>query len=112
MAEQFLGVGFDVHGGGSDLVFPHHENEAAQTRAARGTELAQLWMHNGMIQSTGEKMAKSVGNIAPLHEELARHSAQALVMYLIPGHYRQPLAFSQAELDDADRRVQRIREAL
>ena len=70
MAEQFLGVGFDIHGGGSDLVFPHHENEAAQTRAARGEELAKLWMHNGMIQSTGEKMAKSVGNIAPLHEVL------------------------------------------
>ena len=65
MAEQLLGVGFDIHGGGSDLVFPHHENEAAQTRAARGAELARLWMHNGMIQFTGEKMAKSVGNIAP-----------------------------------------------
>ena len=73
MAEEFLGVGFDIHGGGSDLVFPHHENEAAQTRAARGEELARLWMHNGMIQSTGEKMAKSVGNIAPLHEVLARY---------------------------------------
>ena len=66
MAEQLLGVGFDIHGGGSDLVFPHHENEAAQTRARRGSELAKLWMHNGMIQFTGEKMAKSVGNIALL----------------------------------------------
>ena len=72
MAEQLLGVGFDIHGGGSDLLFPHHENEAAQTRAARGQELARLWMHNGMIQFTGEKMAKSVGNIAPLHEVLDR----------------------------------------
>ena len=70
MAEQLLGVGFDIHGGGSDLVFPHHENEAAQTRCARGAELATLWMHNGMIQFTGEKMAKSVGNIALLHEVL------------------------------------------
>ena len=70
MAEELLGVGFDIHGGGSDLLFPHHENEAAQTRAARGSELARLWMHNGMIQFTGEKMAKSVGNIAPLHEVL------------------------------------------
>jgi cysteinyl-tRNA synthetase len=58
MAEDTLGVGFDIHGGGSDLLFPHHENEAAQTRAARGGELANIWMHNGMIQSTGEKMAK------------------------------------------------------
>ena len=112
MAEEFLGVGFDVHGGGSDLVFPHHENEAAQTRAARGQELAKLWMHNGMIQFTGEKMAKSVGNIAPLHEVLARHGRDAVLMYLISGHYRQPLAFSPSELADAERRVERIRDAL
>ncbi len=112
MAEQLLGVGFDIHGGGSDLVFPHHENEAAQTRSARGAELAQLWMHNGMIQLTGEKMAKSAGNIAPLHEVVAQYGAEAVVMYLISGHYRQPLAFSQAELENADRRIYRIRDAL
>jgi cysteinyl-tRNA synthetase len=112
MAEQFLGVGFDIHGGGSDLVFPHHENEAAQTRAARGEELARLWVHNGMIQLTGEKMAKSVGNIAPLHEVLERYGRDAVVMYLISGHYRQPLAFSPSELEDADRRVYRVRDAL
>jgi cysteinyl-tRNA synthetase len=112
MAEQLLGVGFDIHGGGSDLVFPHHENEAAQTRAARGSELARLWMHNGMIQLTGEKMAKSLGNIAPLHEVLERHGRDAVVMYLISGHYRQPLAFSEAELQAAERSVYRIRDAL
>jgi cysteinyl-tRNA synthetase len=112
MAEQFLGVGFDIHGGGSDLVFPHHENEAAQTRAARGQELTKLWMHNGMIQLTGEKMAKSAGNIAPLHEVLGQYGPEAVVMYLISGHYRQPLAFSPSELEDADRRVYRIRDAL
>jgi cysteinyl-tRNA synthetase len=112
MAEQFLGVGFDIHGGGSDLVFPHHENEAAQTRAARGSELAKLWMHNGMIQFTGEKMAKSVGNIALLHEVIERYGRDAVVMYLISGHYRQPLAFSEGELEDAGRRVARIRDAL
>jgi cysteinyl-tRNA synthetase len=112
MAEQLLGVGFEIHGGGSDLVFPHHENEAAQTRAARGEELAKLWMHNGMIQFTGEKMAKSVGNIAPLGEVLAEFGSEAVVMYLLSGHYRQPLAFSDAELQEADRRVQRLRGAL
>ncbi|HEV3047982.1 MAG TPA: cysteine--tRNA ligase [Solirubrobacteraceae bacterium] len=112
MAERFLGVGFDIHGGGSDLVFPHHENEAAQTRAARGAELARIWMHNGMIQFTGEKMAKSVGNIAPLHEVLERHGREAVVIYLISGHYRQPLAFSAEALEDAERRVYRVRDAL
>ncbi len=112
MAEGLLGVGFDIHGGGSDLVFPHHENEAAQTRAARGEELAHIWMHNGMIQFTGEKMAKSVGNIALLHEVLAQYGRDAVVMYLVGGHYRQPLAFSPSELQDADRRVHRIRDAL
>jgi cysteinyl-tRNA synthetase len=112
MAESLLGVGFDVHGGGSDLVFPHHENEASQTRAARGAELARIWMHNGMIQLTGEKMAKSAGNIALLHEVIEQHGREAVVMYLIGGHYRQPLAFSEAELEDAGRRVARILEAL
>jgi cysteinyl-tRNA synthetase len=110
MAEQFLGVGFDIHGGGSDLVFPHHENEAAQTRAARGAELTKLWMHNGMIQFTGEKMAKSVGNIALLREVLDEYGADAVVMYLISGHYRQPLAFSRAALEQAQANVNRIRE--
>ncbi len=111
MAEQVLGVGFDIHGGGSDLVFPHHENEAAQTRAARGAELTRLWMHNGMIQATGEKMAKSVGNIAPLHEVVERYGAEAVVMYLISGHYRQPLAFSPETMEQARANVKRIREA-
>jgi cysteinyl-tRNA synthetase len=111
MAEELLGVGFDVHGGGSDLVFPHHENEAAQTRAARGHELTKLWMHNGMIQFTGEKMAKSVGNIALLHEVLERYGAATVVMYLVSGHYRQPLAFSEAALEQAQANANRIREA-
>jgi len=111
MAEQLLGVGFDIHGGGSDLVFPHHENEAAQTRAARGEELTRVWMHNGMIQSTGEKMAKSTGNIATLREVLDAHGAETVVMYLLSGHYRQPLAFSPAALEQAGANVGRIREA-
>jgi cysteinyl-tRNA synthetase len=110
MAEDLLGVGFDIHGGGSDLVFPHHENEAAQTRAARGRELARVWMHNGMIQATGEKMAKSTGNIAPLHAVIGRYGAEAVVMYLVSGHYRQPLAFSQATMEQARANVARIRE--
>ncbi|MGA2321313.1 MAG: cysteine--tRNA ligase [Solirubrobacteraceae bacterium] len=112
MAEAVLGVGFDIHGGGSDLVFPHHENEAAQTRGARGAELARLWVHNGMIQSTGEKMAKSLGNIATLAEVLDRYGRETVVIYLAGGHYRQPLAFSEAALEEAARSVKRIRDAL
>ncbi|HEY2767549.1 MAG TPA: cysteine--tRNA ligase [Solirubrobacteraceae bacterium] len=111
MAEGLLGVGFDIHGGGSDLVFPHHENEAAQTRTARGAELAGLWVHNGMIQLTGEKMAKSAGNIALLHEVLERWGRETVLMYLLGGHYRQPLAFSEAVLEQARANVNRIREA-
>jgi cysteinyl-tRNA synthetase len=111
MAEQLLGVDFAVHGGGSDLVFPHHENEAAQTRAGRGAPLARIWMHNGMVQTEGEKMAKSVGNIFLLHAALDEYGRDAVVMYLLSGHYRQPLAFSAERLDEAAARVERIREA-
>jgi cysteinyl-tRNA synthetase len=111
MAEEGLPGGVDIHGGGSDLVFPHHENEAAQTRAARGHELARIWMHNGMIQSTGEKMAKSVGNIAPLYEVIDAYGPEAVVMYLLSGHYRQPLAYSAEALEQAAANVKRIREA-
>ena len=111
MAEQTLGLGFDIHGGGSDLLFPHHENEAAQTRCARGQELVRIWMHNGMIQLTGEKMAKSVGNIALLREVIERYGSEVVVMYLISGHYRQPLAFSESALGQAKANVARIREA-
>jgi cysteinyl-tRNA synthetase len=111
MAEDTERRGVDIHGGGLDLLFPHHENEASQTRSARGLELARIWMHNGMIQATGEKMAKSVGNIAPLHEVVARYGSEAAVMYLISGHYRQPLAYSDAALEQARSNVDRIREA-
>jgi len=111
MAEQILGVDFDIHGGGTDLVFPHHENEAAQTRAARGEPLARIWMHNGMVQQEGEKMAKSVGNIFLLHAALDAYERDAVVMYLLSGHYRQPLAFSADRLEEAAARVDRIREA-
>jgi len=113
MAEDLLGVDFDVHGGGNDLIFPHHENEAAQTRAARGSELARIWMHNGMLQfgRDGEKMAKSVGNVVSLHDALARYGRDALIMYFSGGHYRQPVLFSDEQLADAAARVRRIREA-
>jgi cysteinyl-tRNA synthetase len=109
MAEKYLGPGFAVHGGGADLVFPHHENEIAQTEAARGVPLARLWMHNGMVQVAEEKMAKSVGNIFQLSEALDRFAPETLVAYLISGHYRQPLEFSTEALEEAESRVERIR---
>ena len=111
MAEQLLGVDFEIHGGGSDLIFPHHENEAAQTRAAHAAPLARLWMHNGMIRLQSEKMAKSVGNVFVLHEALAGYGRDALLMYFCGGHYRQPIEFDGERLAEAGARVSRIREA-
>ena len=109
MAEKLLGTDFDIHGGGVDLVFPHHENEIAQTEAARGVPLARLWMHNGMIRVADEKMSKSVGNIFQLSEALDRYGRDAVVAYLISGHYHQPLEFSDRALTEADARVKGIR---
>jgi cysteinyl-tRNA synthetase len=111
MAEELLGVGFEIHGGGNDLVFPHHENEAAQTRCARGAELAQIWMHNGMLQFGEEKMAKSVGNVALLREVLEDAGRDALIMLFAGAHYRQPMAFDDLRLQEARARVARVRDA-
>jgi cysteinyl-tRNA synthetase len=109
MSEKELGPDFAIHGGGIDLVFPHHENEVAQTEAARGVPLARIWMHNGMVQIDEEKMSKSVGNIFQLSEALDRFGGQTVVAYLASGHYRQPLAFSEEQLQEAAARVERIR---
>jgi cysteinyl-tRNA synthetase len=115
MAEELLGLELDIHGGGVDLVFPHHENEAAQTLAGRGRPLARLWMHNGMIEQISErgdeKMSKSVGNVSGLAEVLDEVGGETLVLYFSSGHYRQPLAFSQERLEAASRAADRIREA-
>jgi cysteinyl-tRNA synthetase len=111
MAEQLLGLEFDIHGGGVDLAFPHHENEAAQTLAARGRPLARIWMHNGMLELTNEKMSKSVGNIRRLADVLDEYGGEALVLYFSGGHYRQPIAFSPERMEEAVRSVERIRDA-
>jgi cysteinyl-tRNA synthetase len=110
MAEELLGVDFDIHGGGADLIFPHHENEIAQTEAARHKPLARLWMHNGMVRLEGEKMAKSVGNIRLLHEALEAAGRDTLVMYFVGGHYRQPLVYNEDALADAKGAVERVRD--
>ena len=111
MAEKLLGVDFEIHGGGSDLVFPHHENEIAQTEAARGTPLARVWMHNGMVLTGPEaKMAKSEGNVFLLHEAVERFGAEPVVDFLISGHYRQPIAFDEEALERAQARNERVRD--
>ncbi len=111
MAEALLGLDFEIHGGGSDLLFPHHENEAAQTGAAHETPLARLWVHNGMLRLDRAKMAKSVGNTFVLHEALDVHGRDALIMYFCGGHYRRPLDFDDDRLAEAAARVTRVREA-
>jgi cysteinyl-tRNA synthetase len=108
MAERELGASFAVHGGGSDLVFPHHENEIAQSESA-GRPFAHVWMHNGMVDTAGEKMSKSEGNIFQLSEALDRYGREAVVAYLISGHYRQPLAFGELPMEEAVARVERLR---
>jgi cysteinyl-tRNA synthetase len=108
MAEAELGPSFAIHGGGSDLVFPHHENEIAQSEGA-GRPFAKVWMHNGMVETDAEKMSKSEGNIFQLSEALDRYGREAVVDYLISGHYRQPLAFGSAQMEQAVARVERLR---
>ena len=110
MAEQHLGVGFEIHGGGTDLVFPHHENEAAQTRCGRGAELAQVWMHSGLLLMGAEKMAKSVGNVALLHDVVERWGRDVVVWFFCTGHYRRPLSFDDEALEACRARVARIRD--
>jgi cysteinyl-tRNA synthetase len=108
MAEAELGPSFAIHGGGSDLVFPHHENEIAQSEAA-GRPFARIWMHNGMIETRAAKMSKSEGNIFQLSEALDRYGSEAVIAYLISGHYRQPLAFGAEQMEQAGARVERLR---
>jgi cysteinyl-tRNA synthetase len=110
MAEKLLGLDFEIHGGGSDLTFPHHENEAAQTCAAHGQPLTRLWVHNGMLRLGHEKMSKSVGNTFLLHKALDAYGRDAVIAYFCAGHYRQPLEFDDERMDAAAASVKRFRE--
>jgi cysteinyl-tRNA synthetase len=109
MAEDLLGVGFEIHGGGSDLIFPHHENEAAQTRAARDADLTRMWVHVGMVRLDSEKMSKSIGNVFMLGEALERHGPQTLLMYFAGAHYHQPMEYDEDRLEEARARAAGIR---
>jgi cysteinyl-tRNA synthetase len=113
MASKYLGDGFDVHGGGTDLVFPHHENEIAQSEGASGGTFAKYWLHNGMVNLGGEKMAKSTGVVVDLASIADKHGGRALRLLFLRAHYRSPIEYSDellAEAEDALDRLQRFRD--
>jgi cysteinyl-tRNA synthetase len=112
MAEKALGHGFAVHGGGIDLVFPHHENEIAQSEGARGGSMAHIWMHNEMLELGDEKMSKSLGNIAPLSEVLDRWPAETVIAFFLTSHYRSKLPFTEERMAQAQAVVDRLGNAL
>lgn len=109
MARAYLGDGFEIHGGGLDLVFPHHENEIAQSEAAYGAPFARIWMHNGMLNLSGEKMAKSTGHVISLSEAAARYPGAALRLFYLRAHYRSPLEYSPELLDESVAGWERLR---
>lgn len=109
MAEKHLGETIDIHAGGQDLIFPHHENEIAQSMCAHGGKpFARYWMHNGMLRVEGQKMSKSVGNVLLIHDLLEEQPAEAVRLLLLTGHYRHPLDFSEAGIDQAKKNLDRI----
>ena len=108
MAEKFLGPALEIHGGGLDLVFPHHENEVAQSRGA-GREFARMWMHNGMLQFVGEKMSKSLGNVVTLREALDEWGRETLLVYFLGGHWRKPIDYSEEVLEQAAAQAESFR---
>jgi cysteinyl-tRNA synthetase len=110
MAEKYLGPAFEIHGGGNDLIFPHHENEIAQSRGA-GREFARMWMHNGMLQLTGEKMSKSVGNIVSLRDAVERWGPETILLYFLTAHWRKPIDFSDDVLEQAGAQADGFRNA-
>ncbi|MEN8239653.1 MAG: cysteine--tRNA ligase [Actinomycetota bacterium] len=109
MATKYLGESFDIHGGGTDLIFPHHENEIAQSEAASGKPFARYWIHNGMLNLGGEKMAKSTGRVVTLSESLERWDPIAVRLFCLRTHYRKPLDFSEEALADAQSSLARLR---
>jgi len=109
---QELGEQIDIHGGGNDLIFPHHENEIAQSESFTGKQFARYWMHNGMLQLGGEKMSKSLGNIISIKEFLSKRDADVMRMLVLNGSYRAPLMFNEETLDGAEKGLERIKSAL
>ena len=112
MSCALLGETFDIHGGGADLQFPHHENEIAQSEGAHGMPLARFWMHNGFVNIDNEKMSKSLGNFFTIRDVLQQYDAETLRFFIVRAHYRSPLNYSDAHLDDARGALKRLYTAL
>ena len=112
MSGAHLGEQIDIHGGGNDLIFPHHENEIAQSEAHTGKEFSRYWIHNGMLQLSGEKMSKSIGNLITIEDFLAAHPADALRMMVLNSGYRNPLTFNDEVIGQAERALERLQSGL
>jgi len=112
MSLHHLGEQIDIHGGGNDLIFPHHENEIAQTESLTGKSFARYWIHNGMLQLSGEKMSKSLGNLVTIEDFLAENEADVLRMMVLNSSYRSPLTFNDETIGHAQRALERFRSAL
>jgi cysteinyl-tRNA synthetase len=112
MSCQLLGEHFDIHGGGQDLQFPHHENEIAQSEGASGKPFVNYWMHNGFVRVDDEKMSKSLGNFFTIREVLKQYDAEVVRFFILRAHYRSPLNYSDAHLDDARIALMRLYTAL
>jgi cysteinyl-tRNA synthetase len=112
MGSELLGKQFDIHGGGADLQFPHHENEIAQSEGAHGCQYVNYWMHNGFIRVDNEKMSKSLGNFFTIREVLKKYDAEVVRFFILRAHYRSPLNYSDAHLDDAKGALTRLYTAL
>jgi cysteinyl-tRNA synthetase len=112
MCSATLGETFDIHGGGADLQFPHHENEIAQSEGATGQPLARFWMHNGFVRVDNEKMSKSLGNFFTIREVLEKYDAETVRFFILRAHYRSALNYSDVHLDDARGALKRLYTAL
>jgi cysteinyl-tRNA synthetase len=112
MSSRYLGRSFDIHGGGKDLIFPHHENEIAQSEAAFGTSFANYWVHNGFVNINQEKMSKSLGNFFTIREVLERYQPEVLRLFLLSSHYRSPVDFSPESMAEAERGLERLYQTL
>ncbi len=108
MSYEYLGQGFDVHGGGKDLIFPHHENEIAQSEALFGRQFVKYWIHNGFVDINNEKMSKSLGNFTMIKEVLAKYPAEVIRMFLLSNHYRSPIDYSEDSMREISLGLDRV----